>query len=272
MLCVLLQEKDPSADAAFAAAKSLQQQSMQSAAGDINSAAAVDGFVPKLKPSKAPLKQPKPASPKPTQAPAPQHAVINSSGSVPNQQQAEGSSCSTPQGNEPSLKQSPLNLRSTAGSTSQSTQKSEAHTRHSDPTAGSNPLLAGQPGTSAQTGSASGDHTARLKPNASVASGAAVASDDGSSSAQTVAEAGAQEGTDLRPVISFEVEDAAGPLEVAEHGISATFGRLTVWPCVCLALSVCDTLDQGCLVNVELVDLCCSLCTCILSLFLKRCW
>ena len=41
---------------------------------------------------------------------------------------------------------------------------------------------------------------------------------------------GGEDGMGSRPVISFELEDAEGPLEGAEHGINAKFGRLKVLP------------------------------------------
>ena len=49
-----LQEKDPSAAEAFAAADALKKQSMQSAAGDQTATHAVDGFVPKIRHPLAP--------------------------------------------------------------------------------------------------------------------------------------------------------------------------------------------------------------------------
>lgn len=53
-----LQEKDPSAAEAFAAAEALRKQSIQSTAGDQTSAHAVDGFVPKARLTNAPSHAP----------------------------------------------------------------------------------------------------------------------------------------------------------------------------------------------------------------------
>ena len=234
----MVQEKDPSADAAFAAVKSLQQQSMQSAAGDTSSAVAVDGFVPRLKPNTAPLRQPKPAASESSQASAPQHTVSESSRSTCGQPQAQGGDRDTSQPTESSVQQSPSSSRSTAGNTLSKAQNSIAHSGLSQPTPNSTPPLAEQPGTSDQTGTASRDHSARL--NTNLQDDAAVPSDDGSSSAPTAAQPvlPGQVEIDAHPVISFEVEDAEGPLEGAEHGINAKFGRLTVRPCTCLVVSI----------------------------------
>ena len=190
--CVL-QEKDPSADEAFAAAAALKQQSMHSAAGDQAAAHAVDGFIPKSRPTKAPTPQPGISS-QPKQAaarrvtfeqlssPSPERRVGDTSAGISQPEQAE---LDSQQDKEPiPSRQSPV----------------------------SNGSLA-MPSTPAMSDADTANHSQNLhsqqqQHDAQVTSGSVL--------------------TDTAPILSFEVDDSESPLEGSSHGLAAQFGRLKV--------------------------------------------
>ena len=168
-----MQEQDPSADEAFAAARHLQEQGMQSTAGVSTSAMAVDGFVPKFQPKKGSYHQPK---------------AVSQSGS------AQPSNASQ----DSALHCTPPNLQ-------RAKDLEQVHT-------------------------ATVIQTARLMSNGTDAAELASGSSGAAGSSVQPASAG-PDGAGSQPVISFELEDAEGPLQGAEHGINAKFGRLKVLPC-----------------------------------------
>ena len=221
----MLQEKDPSADEAFAAAKAMQQQSMQHAAGDEDAATAVDGFVPKFKPEKQLAKRlssaNSKANPKDSHS-ASEHYI--SEAAVPNTSGVKQVCTQDADGF----------LGQQNGLTPQ--DQSQAHSddgihpsrppKHSSSSAGATQSNV------VQFGFQDSKHLARISSTDPHAAAAAQSSSDSgqgqaaSSEPATVVELEASSGP--RPVLSFELEDAEGPLEGAAHGINAKFGRLKV--------------------------------------------
>lgn len=208
-----IKEKDPSADEGFAAAAALRQQSAISAAGDQSAAQAVDGFVPKSRPTnafkaKANLRK---------QAAVPDHGSsadqsTTTSHLLPAPSAAQGTSEAA------DIIAAPATCHSSAtaavadtlqkGSCSNGTADS-AHT-----TTGSADKLHSQTKQLQATCSASHLSTVDVEESCKPALPNSLSQDS-----VLPAEA---------PVIAFEIDDADGPLEGAANGLSSQFGRLKV--------------------------------------------
>ncbi|DBA66827.1 TPA: hypothetical protein ACH3X2_001963 [Trebouxia sp. C0005] len=197
-----IKERDTSADEAFAAAAALKQQSIITAAGDQSASHAVDGFVPKPRPTnafKAKASMRKLAA-KPDQAmpvlplSTPAHTTVKSSLSKDTnpacvaaaQAVASSSADALPQG---------------TGSRSSCTASSPTEEERRD---------------------------WAQQPLSSPASQQPVVQSDGPSQPPVLGSLHLDTLPAGVPVISFEIDDADGPLEGAANDLSSQFGRLKV--------------------------------------------
>lgn len=218
-----MQEKDPSADAAFAAAKAMKKQS---SAGDPVAAAAVDGFVPKLKSKKLPargLKQGSMAA----------KSTRNHAASQPNvpvsQIQSTARYTQLPDQDMP---------RQDSSSAFQEepwavTETHLARIRSTDQHAATESTSSGKQSNAVLAEAADAtEHGSGLLARAS-------SDEDQGQTGPLQHVAPAEHDRASNPVLCFELEDADGPLEGAEHGINAKFGRLKV--------NYCPAAQQGCI-------------------------
>lgn len=240
---LLIQEKDPSIGAAFAAAQSLHEQEAQSMTGNSSSAMAVDGFIPKFKPKKP---APKPSRPTGTASKTGTSASERTAGRPASERTAgvtaplgmSSSPISSSNVAQPQPSQSTPEARhaapaeatsSSSGAVQQAQPSTLTGTDQSAPQTGPvgaalHQLPSGAVNQAAMATTCSTRlHT--VDPDAAFPSSSASISD-----IQVIRQGEHEpEGvTDTRPVISFEMLDADSPLEGSEHGINAKFGRLKV--------------------------------------------
>ncbi|KAL3135542.1 hypothetical protein ABBQ38_006019 [Trebouxia sp. C0009 RCD-2024] len=214
-----IKEKDPSAAEAFAAADALRKQSMQSAAGSHTAAHAVDGFVTKPRPTNGPssaLKAQK--GPGAQQTGHKEHArsrdsptAVNTSavGAQPHAAAVQESVCAPPE--DPATRldsectsSTQLAFPSTEVDLSGSAEAAVTQDRGGLQTSEQPQQHRQQPPQPQQQRQQQQQHSGELS---SVSSSAAPAE---------------------APLLSFEIEDAEGPLEGASKGLAAQFGCLKV--------------------------------------------
>ena len=218
-----LQEKDPSADEAFAAAAALRQQSLITAAGDQSAAHAVDGFIPKPRPTnafKAKASMRKQAASMSVSA-ATQTTVEASHGKDTNPARVTSvqAAAATPAGESD-------NTRSSC--TASNSAEQENCTLFSDHNGS---LLRRQHGAMTighSPNSAEQRHDCAQQPQGSPASHQPVVQSGGSSQPPLLGSLELEALPAGDPVISFEIDDADGPLEGAANDLSSQFGRLKV--------------------------------------------
>ena len=195
-----MQEKDPTADEAFAAAKALQQQSMQSAAGDQSAAQAVDGFVPKARPTIAFKAK----------------ANNQSQSSRRSDGQAAASTSLSAKGKRP-VAQGQFAAGGHEG----------ADGPHPRASSGSNAAAVARPVSEASISAQQVDTMSQQMQAASVS--------EESQGLESGSQQHLSSSTSLAvpadaPIIEFEIDDAEGPLEGAANDLSSRFGRLKVSP------------------------------------------
>ncbi|KAL0032891.1 hypothetical protein WJX77_005051 [Trebouxia sp. C0004] len=200
-----IKEKDPSADEAFAAAAALKQQSIITAAGDHSAAHAVDGFIPK---------------PRPTNA-------LKAKASM--RKQAAMSDHSMPVLPSTPAAQAPIKAYQ-----SSSTKPASVTSVQAAASSSADALLK-DTGSSGKacfscTGSNSAEqqHHRAQQPQSSPASQQPAAQPDGSSQPPLLGNLDLEALPASVPVISFEIDDAEGPLEGAANDLASQFGRLKV--------------------------------------------
>ena len=238
----MLQEKDPSADAAFAAAKAMKKQS---SAGDqaAAAAAAVATVVPTRTPRKLPARGPKPGSVS-AKPPTGSDAAQQLAGPLLPPQTIAGEPQLPDQGSHgqssgSALQHEPVATPAPTASSPPPThphQSGDPHLAHSE--SGTEKHLARIRSTDqhAATGSTSrGKHDNTVLDQAANVTEHCNSLLSGTSSNGVQEQArpfehtiSAEQDSASAPVLSFELEDADGPLEGAEHGINAKFGRLKV--------------------------------------------
>ncbi len=210
VLCCCLQEKDPSADEAFAAAAALKQQSIITAAGDQSAAHAVDGFIPKPRPTnafKAKASMRKQAAMTDQSMP-----VLPLSAATQTTVKASHSKDTNP-----------TSVTSVQAVASISADALPKDTGLSDKA------------RSACTASNSAEerHEWAQQPQSSPASQQPIAQSGGSRQPPLLGSLDLEALPAGVPVISFEIDDAEGPLEGAANDLSSQFGRLKVTDCLC---------------------------------------
>lgn len=211
-----LQEKDPSAAEAFAAATALGKQSMQSAAGCHTAAHAVDGFVTKLRPTSSAPKAQKGSGTQHTRHKEParlhESPIANNTlaGSPqPHGQAVQGCVC-PPEGPATRLDS---DCTSSTQSASPSTDSGLSRSAEAAVTQDTGGLQASE-----QLQQHRQQHQ---QPQQQWQQQQQQHNGDRSSMSSSAAPAEA-------PVLSFEIEDAEGPLEGASNGLAAQFGCLKV--------------------------------------------
>lgn len=214
---------------------------MQSMAGESSSAMAVDGFVPKHKPKKPALRQTKsPNTTLPSRAAnsASQHSQPSAASSSASQhsqvhdafQNLKHQEAQVTEVDEVAQQTGP-NVQQRAQQQAMSNAASNGYSAHvaasmpggevtmlSD--ASSQPDLVGTLHQAATSGHPSAQPSSRHTGHAAPSGNGGTAAHDSSQQGPVGQTAGSC------PVISFEVQDAESPLEGAEHGINANFGRL----------------------------------------------
>ncbi len=196
-----LQEKDPSADEACAAAAALKQQSIIAAAGDQSAAHAVDGFIPKPRPTNA------------FKAKASMRKQAASM-SVPSVSAATQTTIEA----SDSRDTNPARVSSVQAVASIPAEALPHDTGSSDHAYSS----------CTASNSAEERHDWAQQPQSNIASQPPVAQSGGSSQPPVLGSLELEALPAGAPVISFEIDDADGPLEAAANDLSSQFGRLKV--------------------------------------------
>ncbi len=212
-----LQEKDPSADEAFAAAAALKQQSIITAAGDQSAAHAVDGFIPKPRPTnafkaKASLRK--------------QTASMSVSAATQTDVEASHSKDTNP---------ASVSSVQAAAATPADALPNDTGSSFADALPNDTGLSDSARSSCTAGNSAEQRHDWAQQPQSSPAPHQPVAQSGGSSQTDRQTVLGSLDLEALpagAPVISFEIDDAEGPLEGAANDLSSQFGRLKVTGCL----------------------------------------